>query len=192
MAVALELPVLEVERLVAVAGGLPGEHRGGEPPRLEVLPLEAALARIVVARATADADVEVDQVDPVRPQLLQRVAAVFVGLAAGLFPRGVVGRFVGDEDHLGGGIARLRHGGLGEGDGRPLRRIGRLHRGLVHSRLDLGEHRRHPAEHRLGRRQEGPPLLGPSERRGAENQGQGEGRFTPASRAPRCSSGLPA
>ena len=58
--VAFQVPVLEVERFVAVARRLPGERRAGEPPRPERLPLETAFAGIVVARPSSDADVEID------------------------------------------------------------------------------------------------------------------------------------
>ncbi len=102
VAVALQGPVLEVERLVAVARRLPGEHRGGEPPRLVRLPLEAALARIVVAGQSADPDVEVDSIERVGPQQRQRLVAV---LRLALAPPGRGFRLRlrrGDEPHGGG------------------------------------------------------------------------------------------
>lgn len=90
MAVPLELPILEVERLVAVAGGLPGEHRGGEPSRLVRFPFEPAFARIVVARPSAHTDVEVDHGDPVAPDLGELLGAV-----ASLLGTGPLGLAVG-------------------------------------------------------------------------------------------------
>ena len=83
VAVALEIPVLEVKRLVAVAGSLPGERGVGKPPRLERLSLEPAFAGIVIAGTTADADVEVDIRQPVFPQFLECLAAVLVVVGAG-------------------------------------------------------------------------------------------------------------
>ena len=84
VAVALEVPVLEVERLVAVAGGLPGEGRGGETAGTERLPLQPALAWIVVAGRAADADVELDAGDVVVTEQLERLAAFFRFVAAGV------------------------------------------------------------------------------------------------------------
>ena len=132
MAVTLELPILEVERLVAVARGLPGERRRGEPPRFERLSLEATLAGVVVARPAAHADVEFDPAELVVAEPLQGVAAVGLFLNAGLLASRLVGgrivRGVGGDSG-----PRLAFGGLGLGEREALGpgRIARASRGLV-------------------------------------------------------------
>jgi hypothetical protein len=85
VAIPLQVPILEVERLVTVASSLPCHHCGGEPPRLECFPLQPALAWIVAARPSTHANVERDRLDPVVPEVLQRLLAVFRLVAAGIF-----------------------------------------------------------------------------------------------------------
>ena len=89
MAVAFQFPILEVERLVAVSGRLPGHRRGGEAAWLERLPLEPALAGIIVPRRATDTDVEVDRGDVVIAEELEGILARLQRLTAGIPPGGV-------------------------------------------------------------------------------------------------------
>ena len=86
VAVTLQFPILEVERLVAVAGRLPGHCHGGEAALLEGFALETALAWVVVPGRAADADVEVDRCDVVFTEELEGIAAGLRRLAAGILP----------------------------------------------------------------------------------------------------------
>ena len=199
MAVTLELPILEVERLVAVARGLPGERRRGEPPRFERLSLEATLAGVVVARPAAHADVEFDPAELVVAEPLQGVAAVGLFLSAGLLASRLVGgrivRGVGGDSG-----PRLAFGGLGLGECEALGpgRITRASRGLVFpggglpSLVGLHQHRRHRAQECLGHAEECPPFRGAGGRAKQAGRQDGAGGLTPAWSAPRCSWVLPA
>ena len=179
VAIPLERPVLEVERLVAVAGRLPGEHRRGEPPRLERLPLQPALARIVVARSPPHADVEVDVGQPVAPQPAQRLTAVTCRLAT-VVARGrrvVADRGLQERD----GLGRLLR----------LASIGHRSRGLGPALLRHLVFRGYPR--RNGQIADVSRLGHCGQRDGRQRQGDRRriAAVTPrASRAPQCSSGL--
>jgi hypothetical protein len=145
-------------------------------------------------------DVEVNPGEPIFAEPLERLAAVAALLGARLLARRLVVRVVvGDQvghrlllgrsdigHHRRHRLVELgKRGGLGVG-----RRFGGA--GGHCFGIDVGDHRRRRTEQNLGGPEKRPPLLGRRDRAAEQGDRQGHRRLTPASRVPRCSSGLPA